>query len=447
MGDDDGESKRPTEAQKLRGLRWSVGSEVFGSSYGVLVFGTVFVLYLNELGLSKEQIGLINGLIFLPGPIALFIAPYIARFGFKRTLILFYGARKFVAACLLFTPGVLVAYGQSAAFVFVLVVMGFYGLFRVIAETAFYPWIHEFVPNSVRGQYMAVYNIIGTLMGMVAVAWSSYVVGAGTGIGRFQVVMGVGCVLGIIGVMLKTKIPGGAPQLERIDSRSYFRQMRAAFGDPGFRRFLIGLGIVGLASGGWGTFVPLYLKEAVGLKPGLVVGLHNWTLAGTLISCYVWGFTADRKGSKPVLLAGLLLMVLVSLGWITLPREEADSVFWARILSLFSGAAMMGYSLGNERLLFVSAVPAEKKTEYMAVFYTFTQIMMALSPFVAGWMLLTSQNVAGSVSGIVVDQYALYFASSLFLMLLGLWVFIGVRDSRKDQSFGKGEAVGTARNS
>ena len=94
-----------------------------------------------------------------------------------------------------------------------------------------------------------------------------------------------------------------------------------------------------------------------------------------------------------------------------------------------------------------AAAPPEKKTEYMAVFYTFTQIMMALSPFVAGWMLLASQNVAGSVSGIVVDQYALYFASSLFLMLLGLWVFIVVRDSRKDQSFGKGEAVGTARNS
>ena len=122
-------------------------------------------------------------------------------------------------------------------------------------------------------------------------------------------------------------------------------------------------------------------------------------------------------------------------------------MFWARILALFSGAAMMGYSLGNERLLFVSAVPAEKKTEYMAVFYTFTQIMMALSPFVAGRMLVAAQNVAGSVSGIVVDQYALYFASSLFLMLLGLWVFIGVRDSRKDQSFGKGETVGTTSNS
>ena len=98
MADRGGASRSPSEAEKHRGLRWSVASEVFGSAYGVLVLGSVLVLFLNELGLPKEQIGLLNGLVFLPGPIALFIAPHLARFGFKRSLIIFYGARKFVAA-------------------------------------------------------------------------------------------------------------------------------------------------------------------------------------------------------------------------------------------------------------------------------------------------------------------------------------------------------------
>ena len=75
MGDSGAQPRSPTEAEKRRGLRWSVGAGVVHSAYGTLVLGSVLVLYLNELGLPKEPIGLLNGLICLPGPIALFIAP------------------------------------------------------------------------------------------------------------------------------------------------------------------------------------------------------------------------------------------------------------------------------------------------------------------------------------------------------------------------------------
>lgn len=167
-GGDEPQSLSPSPAEKRHGLRWAVVSELFGSAYGVLALGSIFVLFLDELGLRKEQIGLLNGLIFLPGPIALFIAPYLARFGSKRALIFFYGARKFVAASLILAPGVFAAWGQAVTFAYVFAVMALYGLCRVIAETAFYPWIQEFVPNQVRGQFMAVCNIAGTLASMLA---------------------------------------------------------------------------------------------------------------------------------------------------------------------------------------------------------------------------------------------------------------------------------------
>ena len=436
MADSGGVSRLPSEAEKHRGLRWSVASEVFGSAYSVLVLGSVLVLFLNELGLPKEQIGLLNGLVFLPGPIALFIAPYLARFGLKRSLILFYGARKFVAALLLLTPNVYLSWGANTAFAFVFAVMLLYGLLRVIAETAYYPWIQEYVPNSVRGQYMATCSSVGPLVGMLAVGWSSYILGEELAIDRFQFVIGLGCVLGFVGVMLKIPIPGGAPDPARIDQRTYFRQMKAAVADRVFRRFLIGLGVIGLAMGGWRTFVPLYLKEVIGFDAGAVVGLHNWTLLGTLVSSYIWGFAADRKGSKPVLLAGLTLMVLLPVGWIVLPREGADSALWAGVLAALSGVAMMGYGLGHERLLFVSAVPPEKKTEYMAVFYTFTQILMALSPFIAGWILMAARGMAGRVYGLEIDQYTPFFVGSLCMLVVGLWVFSGVRDLSRDHGLG-----------
>ena len=49
------------------------------------------------MSLRKKQTGFLCKLICLPGPLALFIAPYLVRFAFKRSLILFCGTRKFVA--------------------------------------------------------------------------------------------------------------------------------------------------------------------------------------------------------------------------------------------------------------------------------------------------------------------------------------------------------------
>ena len=127
-------------------------------------------------------------------------------------------------------------------------------------------------------------------------------------------------------------------------------------------------------------------------------------------------------------MVALLLVVLLPLGWMALPRYAADSALYAGVMAMLSGVGMMGYSISNERLLFVSAVPPEKKTEYMAVFYTFTQILMALSPFLAGWVLAAATGLDGRTYGVEFDQYTPFFVGSLLLVLVGIWIFSGVSE-------------------
>ena len=69
---------------KIRRLPWALLSAALGSVYGNL--GAVLVLYYDELGLPKTHIGLLNALIFLPGPLALFVAPLAARWGFSALI-------------------------------------------------------------------------------------------------------------------------------------------------------------------------------------------------------------------------------------------------------------------------------------------------------------------------------------------------------------------------
>ena len=74
-------SGEPTTAEKLQALPWSVASNAFLAIFVQLTyFGSVFVLFLNELGLSKGQVGLVLSLIPFAGLLALFVAKlYIGR--------------------------------------------------------------------------------------------------------------------------------------------------------------------------------------------------------------------------------------------------------------------------------------------------------------------------------------------------------------------------------
>ncbi|MCB0029342.1 MAG: hypothetical protein KDE28_15610, partial [Anaerolineales bacterium] len=95
----------PTNAEKIRLLPWSIASNAANTVFvHYTFFGSAFVLFLNELQLNNAQIGLLLSFFPFFGLIAIFIAPRVARYGYKRTFLTFFGTRKIITALLLFTP-------------------------------------------------------------------------------------------------------------------------------------------------------------------------------------------------------------------------------------------------------------------------------------------------------------------------------------------------------
>ena len=90
-------------------MAWSVTNSVFAQ---YTFFGSTFVLFLNQLGLEKSQIGGLLSLLPFLGIIAVFIAAPVARIGHKRTFLISMAARTAIAALLLLTP-LLLALGQG----------------------------------------------------------------------------------------------------------------------------------------------------------------------------------------------------------------------------------------------------------------------------------------------------------------------------------------------
>ena len=414
----------------MRGMRWLVASEGVTAIFLMLAMATPLVLFLDELGFSKAQIGLFRSLLHLTGPLALVIAPAVERFGLKRTYVIFFSARKVALCGMILLPWIIAELGLEIALGYAVVVMGLYGLLRIIAETALYPWMQEAIPNKVRGKFTAVSTMVFTALSVLAVLVSSHVIGRYTGLWRFQTLIAVGCLVGLIAVLMRLKVPGGEPRRERRSQTVHFRQMKQALADPNLVRYLVCMSLLVLGVHSWSTFAPLYLKDTVGLSQGQVVLLQSGTMLGAFVFSYLWGYAADRYGGKPVFLTGIALLFCVPSGWLAMSVYGVGSLYWAATIAVMLGVGEVAWHIGESRLLYVNVVPVAKKMEYMAVFYAVIELVRFTGPLASGVLLDYLQGRGSEVVPAVLGfdgPYEKYFLLTMALLALSVPPLLKIR--------------------
>ncbi|HRJ44692.1 MAG TPA: MFS transporter, partial [Caldilineaceae bacterium] len=429
----------PTTIEKLRGLRWSIGSNAANTVFvQYTFFGSVFVLFLNELGLGKGQIGFLLSLLPFTGLISIFIAPAVARFGYKRTYVTAWAGRTAIATFMLLTPWVANTYGLDVTLIFISVTVAAFSLVRSIGMTANMPWVQEYVPVTMRGKYTATNNTFASVVGFGAVTFGGFVLSRIAGLPGFVILISVGVLGGFVSTWLASFIPGGAPVPSRPEQKRQ-RELGTALRDSNYMRYLIGVALLTLATVPLGSFLPLFMREEVGLSSGNIVLLQIGTLAGGLATSFLWGWAADRYGSRPVMLWGLLLRMSLPVLWMLMPRNSPVSLYIALSIALFQGLADMGWGIGSARMLYVSIVPNDKRSDYMALYTAWTGIAGGISQLVGGQLLQLSQGVSGQFFFLTLNPYIPLFALALVLPLVSLLI---MRAIRLTESVGMGEFVG-----
>jgi hypothetical protein len=283
------------------------------------------------------------------------------------------------------------------------------------------------VPDAMRGKYTAIKNALANLTAFLAMLAAGYVLGPDPGLGRFMILIAVGVVFGGISVWTCTRIPGGAPTRGNSTEQSSYREMATAARDPNFVRYLVGIGLVTLATVPLVSFVPLFMKEQVGLKSDQVVWLETGVLLGGLASSYLWGWLADRYGSKPVMVSGVYLLPLAPLAWLLMPRQSSWSLIVALAIAIGQGFINTGWGIGSGRLLFVRVVPVPKKTAYMALYYAWAGIAGGLGQLLGGWLVDLTAGIQGQWWILTFDPYTLLFLVGMIFPLFGLLLFRNVK--------------------
>ncbi len=436
----DAMSTEPTTVDKLRALPWSIASNATLAVYLQLTFfGSVFVLFLSSLGLDKAQIGFLLSLLPFTGILSLVLVPAIARMGYKRTWLTFFGLRTFITAFLLLTPFVVATFGTEAAMAFITGVVLVYGLVRTVGVSAGFPWIQEYVPNSVRGKYTASNNFYSTIASFLAITTASLVLARTVGLTGYMILIAVGVVFGFISVALAIPIPGGAPVKPDKSRPKPERNIKDALRDSHMLRYLAGVGLFTLATVPLGAFLPLYMQEQVGLPASQVVLLQTGVMAGMLVSSYFWGWAADRYGGRPVTLYGLAFRAILPIFWMMLPGMGSAALPMAIAIAAVQGFADVGWQVGATRLLYVSIVPTAKRDDYMAVYWAWLGLASGFSQLAGGRLLTAAEGVSGSVAGMTLDPFTPLFLLGIVLPIVAIFVLRSIRD---DTTIGMGGFAG-----
>jgi MFS transporter, MHS family, proline/betaine transporter len=413
-----------TNAEKIRRLPWNTTLNATNSIFAQLTyFGPAFVLFLSELKLSSTQIGFLLSLFSFTGLVAPLIAPAVARFGYKRTFVTFFGIRKIITIGLLFAPPVMAQFGLEAVLLYLTVIVGGFALCRAISETGMYPWVQEFIPDSIRGRYGAINDIVARLTGIASIGVASFVLGQGAGFDRFTLLFAVALVFGFAAVWSSSHIPGGAPPRADQGERVAYGQLAEVLRDRNFLIYMAALAVLIIGTTPMGSFLPLYMEQQIGLSESQVVFLQIGVLMGGLATTYLFGWAADRYGSKPIMMSGLVVKILLPLAWMLTPRNAPLSLPLALITALINGGSDIAWAIGSGRLLYVKIVPAKKSGQYMAVYYATIGLIGGLSQIIGGRALDFTQGLSGQFLIFAIDPFFPLFVFGLLLTIISILLF------------------------
>jgi HEAT repeat protein/MFS family permease len=413
-----------TTAEKIRRLPWNIALSATNNVFATFTFfGSAFVLFLNMMGVTTSQIGFLLSLLPFSGIVAIFIAPKVAQFGYKRTFVLFFGIRKLVTAFLLLVPAVWARFGEQGVLVLVTVIVAGFALCRAISETALFPWAQEYIPNSVRGKHSAINDMVARVTGLIAIAVAGYVLEISTGIDGFMFLFVVGIGFGVASVWSSSHLPGGAPtQAQETSHRDYLEVLK----DRNFTLYMVALAFVIFGSAPL-AFLPIFMQDHIGLTDSSIVLLQMGPVIGGFTAVYLFGWAADRYGSKPVMQIGLAMKTLLPVAWLLMPRQSTTSLAVAMGIAFIWGIAEIGWAIGSGRLLFVRVVPYEKRAEYMAVYYALVGVLGGISQIVSGRLLDAFEGISGQFLVVTLDNFTPMFVGGLVLTAISLYLFSRVQ--------------------
>ncbi len=153
------------------------------------------------------------------------------------------------------------------------------------------------------------------------------------------------------------------------------------------------------------AFAALYAVNVIGMGQAEVIGLFIVLQIAGVAGAFVFGLLQDRAGSKPSLVASLLVWIAVCV-WAGFSSSKTE--FY--LIGVLAGAAMGGLQSAG-RAVVSTLTPEGRQGEFFGYWGLFSKVAAVIGPLLFGWLA----THAGYRPAILAN--AAFFAAGLALLL------------------------------
>jgi hypothetical protein len=423
-GDWHRESLRPFRAGLFfagaNGVTWMVG------------IGSPMVLMAEKLGADALQIGLASAFVFLVLPVQVLATSTLWRLGYQRQMILGWGVR----ALFLAVPLGLALYAplEPADWMTRLFVASVFGFcfFRAFGVAAHVPWLAKILPILLRGRFFATEGLITAVVGVATLLLCSALFARLEGYTAFACAYALALAGAALAIASLRRLPD-APPPDPIRIRSLHREARRLWFEPGDFRFYLGLSLLGsLVGSSLGPFATYYLRSEAELSSSAILAFVAATFAGQIAGLVGIRRAVDRAPLRRFFRMGALGVIAVEIFWLAYVAGARGLEAGLPVAYFVLGIALAIHNTAHATYL-PELAPEERRPVALAVFTATLGILSGLAPMAWGFVL----KRAGSVPGMRVDRFVVFFILGIALQVL-LFVLQGrIRDERASRVAGE----------
>ncbi|MFH1741759.1 MAG: MFS transporter [bacterium] len=333
-----------SEMQAVRaGLRCSTIEAVFATIHLVLSQGVFLTNYVLDLGASNMVCGVVQALPFL-AQFVFFLSPMLVRrIRYRKPVVLLFAVTH-RAAWILLILLLYVDWSQSMRLAVMLCTLLLSNFCAVIAGNAWFSWMTDLVPPTVRGAYYGRRNAYMGLTSLITLFIGSQFLtvlrNAGCGNLGYTVCFSVAVLSAFFGAwMLGRQYEPPLRPVPPISMRVFLSAMASK---PVFKSFVRFYVIWNFFLGFAGPFFGVYMVRVLHMSPALMGYQALIGSAMAFVGSRFWGRAIDRVGDRAVTLTSGALISIQVLLWLA----SRDGVLWpVWVSAVVGGFSWSGFGI------------------------------------------------------------------------------------------------------
>ncbi|MCB9767090.1 MAG: hypothetical protein H6751_01040 [Candidatus Omnitrophica bacterium] len=337
-------SEPRTAVEEVReGLKCSTYEAAFATVHVALTQGIFLTNYVLFLGATNLQCGIIEAFPFFLQFCAFLAPAFVRRLKARKPVALYFSfTYRFAWVVLILLMYLDLFPGQRVHLMMLTLFLS--NVCIVIASNAYFSWMADLVPPTIRGSYYGRRNTYLGFTSMVTLFIGSQVLSYFEGEGNMHIGFTLCFAVAVASAMVSSFWLNRQyePMVEPVHSLTVAKVRAMVQESPLLKRYIVFYSIWQYGLGAGAAFFGVYMVKVLEMTPAQMGYQALIASVASIIGSRLWGRARDRVGDRAVLLASGLFVAINASFWVG-ARHGFLWPVW--ILSMGAGFSWAGYNI------------------------------------------------------------------------------------------------------